>query len=126
MCIVIRVCCTGQKMAVAFMLAHPYGHPRVMSSFAFSDPSQGPPADAQGGILSPQPVCGANVSSGEEPGPCGRGWVCEHRWPQVYRMVEFRNVVQDAPLTNWWSNGHNQIGEAGATANRTASVYRLC
>lgn len=29
------------KMASAFMLAHPYGIPRVMSSFSFSDPDQG-------------------------------------------------------------------------------------
>lgn len=29
------------KMAVAFMLAHPYGVPRVMSSFAFDDTDQG-------------------------------------------------------------------------------------
>lgn len=29
------------KMAVAFMLAHPYGLPRIMSSFNFTDSSQG-------------------------------------------------------------------------------------
>lgn len=29
------------KMAVAFMLAHPYGSPRVMSSFAFTDSEAG-------------------------------------------------------------------------------------
>lgn len=32
---------TKYKMAVAFMLAHPFGIPRVMSSFAFTDNAQG-------------------------------------------------------------------------------------
>ncbi|MCI3325434.1 alpha-amylase family glycosyl hydrolase, partial [Escherichia coli] len=31
------------KVATAFMLAHPYGLPRVMSSFSFSNTDQGPP-----------------------------------------------------------------------------------
>lgn len=88
-------------MAVAFMLAHPYGHTRVMSSFAFTDPSQGPPANADGSIISPE------VS--DKDGQCTNGWVCEHRWPQIYHMVLFRNLVKDEPLENWWSNGKNQI-----------------
>lgn len=83
------------------MLAHPYGHTRVMSSFAFTDPSQGPPANADGSIISPE------VS--DKDGQCTNGWVCEHRWPQIYHMVLFRNLVKDEPLENWWSNGKNQI-----------------
>ncbi|XP_011866201.1 PREDICTED: alpha-amylase A-like [Vollenhovia emeryi] len=87
------------KMAVAFMLAHPYGHARVMSSFAFTDPSQGPPANSDGSIISPE------IVNGE----CVNGWVCEHRWPQIYRMVQFRNLVNGEVIANWWSNGKNQI-----------------
>jgi len=71
-------------MAVAFMLAYPYGYPRVMSSFFFHDPSQGPPHDGSGNILSPI------INSDKT---CGNGWVCEHRWRQIYNMVKFRNVV---------------------------------
>jgi len=85
-------------MAVAFMQANPYGHTRIMSSFAFEDPNQGPPADANGAIISPEIV----------DGKCVNGWVCEHRWPQIYRMVQFRNVVRNAGLNNWWG-GNNQI-----------------
>ena len=92
------------------MLAHPYGHPRVMSSFAFNDPSQGPPADSNGNLVSPNPVTG-DVAGGKDADDCGHGWVCEHRWRQIYGMVGFRNVVQDATLVNWWSNGQDQIGE---------------
>lgn len=86
-------------MAIAFMLAHPYGHPRIMSSFAFTDPSQGPP-NSNGSIISPEI---------DDDGKCTNGWVCEHRWPQIYRMVQFRNLVNKEKLKNWWSNGKNQI-----------------
>ncbi len=24
---------------------------------------------------------------------CGNGWICEHRWREMYKMVEFRNIV---------------------------------
>jgi len=71
------------QMAVAFMLAYPYGYPRVMSSFYFNNTDQGPP-NVNGNILSP------TVKSD---GSCGRGWVCEHRWRQIANMVAFSNVV---------------------------------
>lgn len=32
-------------MAVAYMLAWPYGYPRVMSSFYFTNNDQGPPSN---------------------------------------------------------------------------------
>jgi alpha-amylase len=99
------------KMATAFMLAHPFGIVRVMSSFAFSDGDQGPPADGNGN-LSPPTINGD--------GSCGGGWVCEHRWRQIYNMIKFRNDVGGGALTNWWSNGNNQIafcrGNAGFIA----------
>jgi alpha-amylase len=71
-------------MAVAFMLAWPYGYPRVMSSFFFDDTDQGPPQYANGTILSP--IIYPNDT-------CGNGWVCEHRWRQIYNMVKFSIVV---------------------------------
>lgn len=40
---------------------------------------------------------------------CGGGWVCEHRWRQIYNMVRFRNTAQFQPVQNWWDNGNNQI-----------------
>ncbi|OXU19234.1 hypothetical protein TSAR_000621 [Trichomalopsis sarcophagae] len=108
------------KMAITFMLAHPYGHTRVMSSFDFSDPSQGPPADSKGNIISPDPITG-NVASGADANACGHGWVCEHRWSQIYGMVGFRNVVQNETLINWWSNGQNQI--AFSRGNRGFAAF---
>lgn len=41
------------KAAVAFTLAHPYGEPQIMSSFAFTDTEAGPPMDSSGNIISP-------------------------------------------------------------------------
>ena len=49
-------------LAVAFMLAHPYGYPLVMSSYAFETDQDGPPD------VSPL-----------EAGGCDAAWVCEHR-----------------------------------------------
>ncbi|XP_078052959.1 alpha-amylase [Augochlora pura] len=98
------------KMAVAFMLAHQYGIPRVMSSFDFRDFDRGPPQDNQGQILSP--VIRGNT--------CSNGWVCEHRWRQIYNMIRFRNAVKGTGVNNWWDNGSNQIafcrGNAGFVA----------
>ncbi|KDR10404.1 alpha-amylase 1-like [Zootermopsis nevadensis] len=88
------------KMAVSFMLSWPYGYPRVMSSYYFDTHDQGPPQDSDQNILSP------TISAD---GTCGNGWVCEHRWRQIYNMVAFRNVVKGTPVTNWWDNGSQQI-----------------
>lgn len=91
------------RMAVAFELAHPFGNPIVMSDFAWSTDDQGPPSDADGNILSP---------TFNKDYTCGNGWVCQHRWSQIYGMVIFRNVVGDAPFSNFWSDGANQIAFA--------------
>lgn len=88
------------KMATAFMLAHPFGVTRVMSSFAFNDADQGPPTTD--GVTIRSPKFNADLS-------CADGWICEHRWRQIYNMVGFRNVVGTAALQNWWDNGKNQI-----------------
>ncbi|XP_017752232.1 PREDICTED: alpha-amylase 1-like [Eufriesea mexicana] len=88
------------KMAVAFMLAHPFGTPRVMSSFAFDISDQGPPHDGNGNIQSP---------SFNADNSCNGGWICEHRWRQIYNMVRFRNTVHGTSVNDWWDNGSNQI-----------------
>jgi alpha-amylase len=85
------------KMATAFMLAHPFGIVRMMSSFAFSNTDQGPPQDGNGNIISP---------SINPDGTCGNGWVCEHRWRQMYNMIGFRNAVRGTGLNDFWTNGN--------------------
>ncbi|PNF32627.1 Alpha-amylase 1 [Cryptotermes secundus] len=88
------------KMAVAFMLSWPYGYPRVMSSYYFDNHDQGPPQDSNQNTVSP---------TINRDGTCGNGWVCEHRWRQIYNMVGFRNLVKGTSVTNWWDNGSQQI-----------------
>lgn len=75
-------------LAVAFMLAHPYGYPLVMSSYAFETDQDGPP-DA-----SPRDAEG-----------CGTAWVCEHRRAVQERMAEFRAATASAGLVNWRIDG---------------------
>lgn len=97
------------KMGVGFMLAHPYGFTRVMSSFRWprnfvngKDVNDwiGPPRNPDG---STRPVS-INPDT-----TCAGDWVCEHRWRQIKNMVIFRNVVDGQPFSNWWDNGSNQI-----------------
>lgn len=88
------------KMAQAFTLAWPYGVTRIMSSFYFEEDFQGPPHDSNNNIL---PVT-VNPDM-----TCGNGWVCEHRWRQIYNMVGFRNVVKGTQVENFWDNGKDQI-----------------
>lgn len=71
-------------LANVFMLGHPYGYPKVMSSYVFSERNTGAP----------------DVSPVID-GTCSNGWVCEHRWPEIAAMVEFRNATHGAALTNW-------------------------
>lgn len=74
------------RLAVHFMLAHPFGLPRLMSSYDFTDHDQGPPA---------APVHGPGDSI-----RCGAGqpWVCEHRWQGVGEMVGLRRCAGDEPV----------------------------
>lgn len=99
------------KIANAFMLAWPYGTPRVMSSYSFNDSDQGPPAY-------------------QDKINCNNGtWQCEHRWPEIANMVKFRKATQQATqITHWQQDGDNRIafgrGNVGFIAiNRTNSTW---
>ncbi|CAE8704668.1 unnamed protein product [Polarella glacialis] len=78
-------------LASIFMLAHPYGHPKVMSSYFFDSHDQGPPPDAvhsSGGLN-----CGA-----------GKSWVCEHRRPEIANMVAWRTAAGDSDVVHFVSS----------------------
>jgi alpha-amylase len=81
-------------LAEAFMIAWPYGVPQVMSSFTFSNPDAGPPAAGNGTTTAVN---------------CSAGWACEHRWRSTENMVALRNAAAGAAVTNWWTNGSNEI-----------------
>ena len=87
-------------LANVFMLAWPYGYPRIMSSYAFENSDQGPPGS--NGNTDP-------VYQGDTPN-CFAEWKCEHRWRPIANMVAFRNHTLSAwSVDNWWDNGNNQI-----------------
>ena len=56
-----------------------------MSSYAFEDDQQGPPAS------SPR-----DAASG-----CGAEWICEHRRAMIASLVKFRRATQGAKLAHW-------------------------
>jgi len=73
------------NIAVAFMLAYPYGYPMVMSSYEFVDGDQGPPES----------------SPHDDASGCGNEWVCEHRRSAIASMVKFRRETAGTGVTNW-------------------------
>ena len=106
------------RVANVWMLAHPYGYPKVMSGYAFDRDSQvgrdmGPPSDTEGATL---PVVCADSLEAARLGD----WVCEHRDPVIAAMVEFRSVVAGTAITDWWDNGGDAIafsrGDRGLVA----------
>mmetsp|Transcript_40786 Transcript_40786/g.75869 ORF Transcript_40786/g.75869 Transcript_40786/m.75869 type:complete len:530 (-) Transcript_40786:36-1625(-) len=84
-------------LAVAFMLANPYGYPVLMSSYHFDVVAQGPPSI---------PVHGANGELN-----CGRDqpWVCEHRHRPVANMVGWRQAAGEDEINNFVAVGGNHI-----------------
>lgn len=71
----------------------------------------GPPAYQNQTIISP---------TFDTFGKCNNGWICEHRWPSIRNMIDFRNEVGNETISRWWDNENNQIafcrGERGFIA----------
>ncbi|VDL77251.1 unnamed protein product [Nippostrongylus brasiliensis] len=84
------------RLAVSYMLAWPYGYPRVMSSYYFTQHDQGPPNSGSGsGYATTSPT----FNSADQTCNSQSGWVCEHRWPTIREMAKFRSAVQGAAAT---------------------------
>uniref|UniRef100_A0A672K0N3 alpha-amylase n=1 Tax=Sinocyclocheilus grahami TaxID=75366 RepID=A0A672K0N3_SINGR len=100
------------KMAVAFMLAHPYGFTRVMSSYRWDRNIVNGQVDDQAhngdGSTKPVPI---NPDS-----TCGDGWVCEHRWLQIKNWGEGWGFMSSDKALVFVDNHDNQRGHgAGAS-----------
>ncbi|XP_063138854.1 pancreatic alpha-amylase-like isoform X1 [Rattus norvegicus] len=108
------------KMAVGFMLAHPYGFTRVMSSYRWTRNFQNG-KDVNDWIGPPNNNGVTKEVTINPDTTCGNDWVCEHRWRQIRNMVAFRNVVNGQPFANWWDNGSNQV--AFSRGNRGFIVF---
>ncbi|MDG4763559.1 carbohydrate-binding module family 20 domain-containing protein [Solwaraspora sp. WMMD406] len=86
-------------LADAFMLAHPYGTPQLMSSYAFGPVvAQGPPSSADGTTDATDCASAA--------------WICEHRDEQVAGMVSFRNATDDTGISGVVTDGNGRLGFA--------------
>jgi alpha-amylase len=89
------------RLANIWMLAQPYGYPKVMSSYSFdlttAGRDAGPPGTAPG--------CASSLEAVTTTGQ----WVCEHRDPAIANMVAFRHAVAGTAETNWWDDGTNAI-----------------
>jgi len=90
------------ELANIFMLAWPYGYPRIMSSYRFSEHGQGPPMT--------KPV--------DDQGNCSAEWVCEHRNPAIAAMVDFRAKTRGQPVTGW-----TQIDTSAIAFSRSDSGF---
>ncbi|EHB09943.1 Pancreatic alpha-amylase [Heterocephalus glaber] len=108
------------KMAVGFMLAHPYGFTRIMSSYRWDRNFQNG-KDVNDWIGPPNNNGATKAVTINADSTCGNGWVCEHRWRQIRNMAAFRNVVDGQPFSNWWDNGSNQV--AFGRGNRGFIVF---
>lgn len=95
-------------LANVFMLAYPYGYPKVMSSYEFNgDTDAGGP--------------GVAVHDGNNVNCTAALWQCEHRRAMIAGAMQFRNHTNgDWSVRHWWDNGNNQIafsrGELGFVA----------
>merc|ERR1712136_145210 len=91
------------QLANVFMLAHPYGYPKVMSSYYFTSHDQGPPS---------VPVHNGNTLE------CGSGkpWVCEHRWTPIANMIAWRWSAGSAGVTTFAAPGGDTISFCRGTA----------
>jgi len=95
-------------MATAFTLAHPYGVAQIMSSYNWNQTYVNG-KDINDWVGPPSTDGNTNSVTVNPDMTCGGGWICEHRWRQIYNMVRFRNVAQGTELNNWWDNGSNAI-----------------
>jgi len=77
---------TLYQLATVFMLAHPFGFPKVMSSYYYETYDQGPPS---------VPV----HNNGDLECGVGKPWVCEHRWTPVANMVNWRRSAGGANIS---------------------------
>jgi len=106
------------NLANVFMLAWPYGSPKVMSSYdwprnviEFTENGQVKRKDINDWVGPPSTDGATHDVS------CGNGWVCEHKWQAIAGMVGFNNYSQDAwNIGHSWHNNGNQIAFARETA----------
>lgn len=111
------------NLANAFLLAWPYGYPKVMSSYNFNqnDFDKGPPSFGNGDTK--------QIYNDDGSDNCFKGeWVCEHRYREIFNMVSFKNYVASVEayeVANWWTNGFQAIAFSRVGPNGAAGFLIL-
>mmetsp|Transcript_26159 Transcript_26159/g.51209 ORF Transcript_26159/g.51209 Transcript_26159/m.51209 type:complete len:502 (+) Transcript_26159:77-1582(+) len=94
------------ELATIFMLGHPFGYPKVMSSYYFETHDQGRP---EGPVHDMDRLaCTPSAAAMEKPLQ-GRPWVCEHRWHTIANMVAWRRSAGNADISTWWAMDGNRL-----------------
>jgi alpha-amylase len=91
------------KQAIAFNILYPWGTPNVHSGYFIDNTNHHgspvhPVIDSDGYILPVGPIID-NM--------CGNGWMCQHRWADVYPLVSMRNYIQGKNLPEIKTMGVN-------------------
>jgi alpha-amylase len=117
-----------------FMLAYPFGYPKVMSSYDWEEYiywDNGTPKDANDWVG--PPGNGDGTDTAVAAGMCGSprsgdrswdnrntngGWMCEHRQNAIANMVGFRNLVSDG---DWAIHYNDYVGNNFIHFSRVAA-----
>jgi alpha-amylase len=87
------------ELATAMMLAENYGTPMLFSSYAFVD-YDGAPRETDGKV----DAIDCSAVSGPKEFYEDREWICQHRWASTIVMIDFRNRVHGAAVTEIYQN----------------------
>jgi hypothetical protein len=97
------------KQAVAFNILYPYGYSLVHSGYTIQW-FGGEEVRREEPISAPYNATGYILPVNIVNGVCRDGWVCQHRFPDVYPLVKVRNFVGDfKPTINTNGPRSNQI-----------------
>lgn len=107
------------ELANAFMLGYDYGHPKILSDYAFNESTQyddgvKDSTDTTVPKNSMDDVC----STQKDPTQMEYGdWNCQQRWTSIRGMIKFHNAVNGTSVSNWQESGSNDIAFERVDAN---------
>ena len=107
------------ELANAFMLGYDYGHPKILSDYAFNESTQyddgvKDSTDTTVPKISMDDVCATQ----KDPTQMEYGdWNCQQRWTSIRGMVKFHNAVNGTSVGNWQESGSNNIAFERVDAN---------
>ena len=107
------------ELANAFMLGYDYGHPKILSDYAFNESTQyddgvKDSTDTTVPKISMDDVC----STQKDPTQMEYGdWSCQQRWTSIRGMIKFHNAVNGTSVSNWQESGSNDIAFERVDAN---------